>query len=469
MLRSTDADRHVLVVCPDAHLAQCCRDGERMPLIIEGSHRLEGEVSIAGAKNAALPILAATLLTSGECYLENLPDIEDTRTMVSLLRQLGASVEMEGPHSVVVEARSLTQLAVPQDLATRMRASFLVVGALLGRQGEVQAPHPGGCSIGTRPVSVDLKGFQTMGAEIDRLNGGYALRTRGLAGRRITLDYPSHTGTENLLLAACLAEGTTLIENASVEPEVADLASFLNAMGARIYGAGTGTIQIEGVRKLHGSVYRIMPDRLEAGTFALAAAITRGRVLMSGRVARYLGALTSKLGEAGVSVAAEKESYLVEGPEHPSAVDIQTFPYPGFATDLQAPAGAFLTQARGESSIHETMYDGRLSYVGELQKMGADIQVDGQTALIRGPTRLRGSELKALDIRSGAAVILAALAAEGTSRISAMGYVDRGYEDIHQKLSQLGARIERTGKQGQASPQPTVLACASGEVQGQEA
>jgi UDP-N-acetylglucosamine 1-carboxyvinyltransferase len=417
-----------------------------MSLIIEGGHRLEGEVSIAGAKNAALPILAATLLTSDECYLENLPDIEDARTMVSLLRRLGASVEPEGRHSVVVKARNLTQVSVPQDLAGRMRASFLVVGALLGRQGEVEAPHPGGCSIGTRPVSVDLKGFQAMGAEIDRLNGSYSLRTPRLVGIRITLDYPSHTGTENLLLAACLAEGTTLIENASVEPEVADLASFLNAMGARIYGAGTGIIQVEGVRRLHGTAYRVMPDRLEAGTFALAAAITRGRVLIKGRVARYLGALSSKLTEAGVSIAAEKETYGVEGCEEPLAVDIQTFPYPGFATDLQAPTGAFLTQARGESSIHETMYDGRLAYVGELRKMGADIKVDGQTALIRGPARLRGSELKALDIRSGAAVILAALAAEGQSTISAMGYVDRGYEGIHDKLGQLGARIERSAE-----------------------
>jgi UDP-N-acetylglucosamine 1-carboxyvinyltransferase len=308
-----------------------------------------------------------------------------------------------------------------------------------------------------------------MGADIDRLNGGYALRARRLLGRRITLDYPSHTGTENLMLAACLAKGTTLIENASVEPEVADLASFLNAMGARIYGAGTGTIQVEGVRRLHGSVYRVMPDRLEAGTFALAAAITRGRVLIEGRVSRYLGALTSKLTEAGVSIAAERETYNVEGCQDPLAVDIQTFAYPGFATDLQAPTAAFLTQARGESSIHETMYDGRLSYVGELRKMGADIKVDGQTALIRGPTRLRGSNVKALDIRSGAAVILAALAAEGKSEVSAVGYVDRGYEGIHRKLSRLGARIERTAEEGQASPIPTVLVGTGGDVDGQEA
>lgn len=414
-----------------------------MPIVVEGGHKLEGEVSVAGAKNAALPILAATLLTPDECFLENLPDIEDMRTMASLLRSLGASVEVEGTHGVVVKADNLVRSSVPIDLATQMRASFLVVGSLLGRLGEAEAPHPGGCAIGTRPVSVDLKGFQTMGTRIDRLNGNYALQAPKLAGERISLDYPSHTGTENLLLAACLAEGTTIIENASVEPEVADLARFLNAMGARIYGAGTGIIQVEGVRRLHGAVYRVMPDRLEAGTFALAAAITRGCVTIRGRVARYLGALSSKLSEAGVSVAAEKETYTVEGCERLSAVDIQTFAYPGFPTDLQAPTGALLTQAHGESSIHETMYDGRLLYVGELQKMGADIKVEGQTALIRGPTKLRGSKVTALDIRSGAAVILAALAADGKSVVSNMGYVDRGYEGIHRKLTQLGARIER--------------------------
>ena len=414
-----------------------------MPIVVEGGHKLKGEVSVAGAKNAALPILAATLLTPDECFLENLPDIEDMRTMASLLRSLGASVEVEGTHGVVVKADNLVRSSVPIDLATKMRASFLVVGSLLGRLGEAEAPHPGGCAIGTRPVSVDLKGFQTMGTRIDRLNGNYALQAPKLAGERISLDYPSHTGTENLLLAACLAEGTTIIENASVEPEVADLARFLNAMGARIYGAGTGIIQVEGVRRLHGAVYRVMPDRLEAGTFALAAAITRGCVTIRGRVARYLGALSSKLSEAGVSVAAEKETYTVQGCERLSAVDIQTFAYPGFPTDLQAPTGALLTQAHGESSIHETMYDGRLLYVGELQKMGADIKVEGQTALIRGPTKLRGRKVRALDIRSGAAVILATLAADGKSVVSNMGYVDRGYEGIHKKLTQLGARIER--------------------------
>ena len=413
-----------------------------MHLIVEGRHKLDGEVSIAGAKNAALPILAAALLTADECFLENVPDIEDIRNMVALLRELGATIQVE-QHGFVVKADNLRSSAISSQLATTMRGSFLAVGPLLGRLGKAHAPHPGGCAIGTRPVSVDLKGFQMMGAEIGRLDGQYILQAPRLVGGKISLDYPSHTGTENLLLAACLAEGTTIIENASVEPEVADLASCLNAMGARIYGAGTGIIQIEGVRRLHGAVYRVMPDRLEAGTFAIAAAITQGAVTIRGRVARYLGALTSKLTETGMLVAAEKEVYRVEGCERPLPVDIQTFPYPGFPTDLQAPLGALLTQAHGESSIHETMYDGRLLYVSELQKMGANIKVEGQTALIKGPSPLRGSEVRALDIRSGAAVILAALAAEGQSLISNIGFVDRGYQGIDIKLARLGAMIQR--------------------------
>lgn len=416
---------------------------DQVRIVVEGGPRLIGDVHVEGAKNAALPILAATLLTSDECFLENLPDIEDIRIMVELLRSLGVTVETEGAHSVHIKAADLESHSIASHLATRLRGSFLIVGALLGRFGSAEAPHPGGCAIGTRPVGVDLKGFQVMGTEIVRQNGSYVLRARKLCGRRISLDYPSHTGTENLLLAACLAKGTTIIENASVEPEVVDLAIFLNAMGARVYGAGTGIIQVEGTRKLHGSAYRVMPDRLEAGTFAIAAAITEGCVTVRGRVARYLGALSSKLREAGMSVIAEEDSYTVAGSKALSAIDIQTFAYPGFPTDLQAPFAALLTQARGDSSIHETVYDDRLLYVGELQKMGASIEVEGLTAVIKGPCQLQGSEVRALDIRSGAAVILAALAADGRSVISNVDYIDRGYERVDEKLAELGASIKR--------------------------
>ncbi len=412
-------------------------------LIIEGGRRLEGEIRVKGAKNAALPIIAAALLTSEECFLENVPRIEDVKLMTEVLRRLGVSVTWEGDHSLLIRADAVRSFHVDDELATRFRASFLVVGPLLARFGEARAPHPGGCAIGTRPVSVDLKGFQMMDASLQQLNGDYVIQSGRLSGHRMTLDYPSHTGTENLMMAACLASGTTIIENASVEPEVVDLANMLNAMGARISGAGTGIIQIEGVKRLHGVAYHIMPDRLEGGTFALAALITGGKIVLRSRLAQYLGALTSKLLELGAVVNADKDSYAVAAGSGFSAVDIRTFPYPGFPTDLQAPIGSLLTQANGESLIHETMYDDRLAYAQELRKMGAHIRVKGQTAVIQGPTPLKGAPVQALDIRSGAAVVLAGLAAEGTTEIENVRYIDRGYERLDSKLQSLGAAIRR--------------------------
>ena len=412
-------------------------------IIIDGDKPLQGEANISGAKNAALPIMAATLLTADECYLEKVPHIQDVLTMADVLKALGAELQWLGANTLLVRARSLNSPVVPADLATRMRASFLVVGPLLARFGQAEAPHPGGCAIGTRPVSVDLKGFQTMGAQVDRQNGTYKARAPHLWGEHLSLDYPSHTGTENLLMAACLARGTTIIENASVEPEVVDLANFLNSLGARIYGAGTGIITVEGVEKLHGGCFRIMPDRLEAGTFALAAAVTRGTVEMDSAVAPYLGALTSKLQEAGVDVRMDPERYVVRGADHLRGLDIQTFPYPGFPTDLQAPFAVLMTQAEGESTIHETMFDDRLHYATELRKMGARIEVRGQTALVQGPTPLKGTEVRALDIRAGAAEILAGLAAEGRTTITDVHWIDRGYEGITEKLADMGAQIKR--------------------------
>jgi UDP-N-acetylglucosamine 1-carboxyvinyltransferase len=410
---------------------------------IEGQIPLKGEIVIEGAKNAALPIMAATLLTGDECYLEKVPHIRDIETMAEVLVALGAELTWVDEHTLLVRARNLSSPVVPEALATRMRASFLAVGPLLARTGQAIAPHPGGCAIGTRPVSVDLKGFQTMGAQVERQNGNYLVQAPQLWGEHLSLDYPSHTGTENLLMAACLARGTTIIENASVEPEVVDLAHFLNSLGARIYGAGTGTIQVDGVEKLHGGAFRVMPDRLEAGTFALAAAVTGGEVVMDMATAPFLGALTSKLQEAGVDVRMDAEHYVVRHNGRLKGLDIRTFPYPGFPTDLQAPFAVLMTQAYGESSIHETMFDDRLIYVEELRKMGARIQVIGQTALVQGPTVLSGAGVKALDIRSGAAVTLAGLAASGRTTITNVHYVERGYEGIHGKLTSLGARIKR--------------------------
>ncbi len=426
-----------------------------MPLVIEGQNRLEGKVRIGGAKNAALPIIAATLLTDDECLLEHVPYIEDIRNMVKLLHHLGVAARFEGPNTLRVKATRISKANVPFALAKKMRASFLTVGPLLSRFGQAEAPHPGGCAIGTRPVSVDLKGFQHMGAEIQRREEGYTVKSPRLRGEKLILDYPSHTGTENLLMAACLADGVTYIENASVEPEVVDLANFLSAMGARIHGVGTNTIQVEGTGRLHGTVYRIMPDRMEAGTFALGALISGGNVSMDGAVARWLGAVTNKMREAGAIVEADRDTYHVRTPERIKATDIQTYPYPGFPTDLQAPFATMLTQAEGNSSIYETMYDGRLAYVKELDKMGAHIDVSGsgRIAMVHGPTRLHGADVCALDIRSGAAMILAGLAAEGVTEISNVTYIDRGYQDIASKLEALGAVISRVEESKHLCPE----------------
>jgi UDP-N-acetylglucosamine 1-carboxyvinyltransferase len=425
-----------------------------MPIVIEGKHPLTGSVDIWGAKNAALPIIAATLLTADECLIENVPYIEDIRTIVKALQQLGVAARFEGGNLLRIKATRISKATLSAELAKKMRASFLVVGPLLARFGQAEAPHPGGCAIGTRPVSVDLKGFQTMGAEVQIRDEMYVIRAPRLKGERLILDYPSHTGTENLLMAACLAEGVTYIENASIEPEVLDLADFLCAMGARIYGAGTSIIQVEGTPRLHGAAYRVMPDRMEAGTFALAGFISGGCVSMDGAVSHCLGALTNKLREAGAEVTATREIYEVRAPHQPKATDIQTYPYPGFPTDLQALYTTTMTQAEGNSSIIETMFDSRLGYVSELQRMGARIDVSGsgRMAMVHGPTALHGTDVCALDIRCGAALILAGLAAEGITRISNVVYIDRGYQDIDTKFRRLGAVISRVEEADYACP-----------------
>ncbi|MHB1354827.1 MAG: UDP-N-acetylglucosamine 1-carboxyvinyltransferase [Anaerolineae bacterium] len=425
-----------------------------MPLIIEGGHPLNGFVEIEGAKNAALPIIAATLLTADECLLDNVPFIEDIRNMLKVLHHLGVAARFEGPNTLRIKATRIGKASLPAELAQAMRASFLIVGPLLSRFGQAEAPHPGGCSIGTRPVSVDLKGFQNMGAEISVTDANYVIRAPGLHGERLILDYPSHTGTENVIMAACLAQGTTTIENASIEPEVADLIAFLCAMGARISGAGTSTIQIEGTGRLHGACFQVMPDRMVAGTYALGALITGGDVAMTGVVAPYLGALTNKMREAGAEVFITPNEYRVRYAQPLRAVDIQTYPYPGFPTDLQAPFTTTMTQAEGTSSTTESMFDGRLQYFEELVRLGANIAISGagRIATVHGPTKLHGTTVKALDIRSGAAMIMAALIAEGTTQIDNVSYIDRGYQDIDQRLASLGAIVKRVSEEEHACP-----------------
>ncbi|MCE5259519.1 MAG: UDP-N-acetylglucosamine 1-carboxyvinyltransferase [Chloroflexi bacterium] len=425
-----------------------------MPFVIEGGHPLSGYVDVEGAKNAALPIIAATLLTADECLLENVPFIEDIRTMLKVLHHLGVAARFEGPNTLRIKATRISKAYLPADLAKAMRASFLVVGPLLSRFGQAEAPHPGGCSIGIRPVSVDLQGFQHMGAEINMSDVNYVIRAPGLHGERLILDYPSHTGTENVIMAACLAEGTTVIENASIEPEVADLISFLCAMGARISGAGTSTLHIEGTGRLHGACFRVMPDRMVAGTYILGALVSGGDVAMSGVVAPYLGALSNKLQEAGAEVYISQNEYRVRYVQPLRAVDIQTYPYPGFPTDLQAPFTTVMTQAEGDSSTAEMMFDGRLQYVDQLKRMGAAIDIldNGRRAIVHGPTRLKGAEVQALDIRSGAAMVMAALAAEGQTTISNVTYIDRGYQDIDKHLTSLGAVISRSAEEEHCCP-----------------
>jgi UDP-N-acetylglucosamine 1-carboxyvinyltransferase len=416
--------------------------------VIEGTGPLSGEVATSGAKNAALPIMAATLLTTDECVIDNVPLVEDVRTMAKLLRHLGCRVELdELNHRVRVQAPPSDELnpEVPEQLARKMRASFLVTGPILARAGRVRAPHPGGCSIGRRPVNVDIKSFQAMGAAVQysRDQNQYDLMVDRLRGDRIYLDYPSHTGTENVLLAATLASGVTVLKHASAEPEVADLISCLQQMGARIRGSGTSYLEIEGLDQLGGVHYRVMPDRIEAGTYAIAGAISGGDVAITDVVADHMDPLTHKLREAGALVEASGDAYRVRRQRALRGIEVQTLHFPGFPTDLQAAFATLLTQANGTSLIHERVYDDRLQYAGELRKLGASVEVSGQTATITGPAHLTGSNVRALDIRCGAALILAAIAADGRTAIGDIYHVDRGYERVEDKLRSLGVKIER--------------------------
>lgn len=406
---------------------------------VRGGAPLRGEVTVRGAKNAALPILAATLLSDGPCVLENLPDIADIHVMIEVLRDLGAHAERDREGRLVVEARDISSCTTSDELATRLRGSFLVMGPLLARFGQASAPQPGGCKIGARPVDVPVMGFSQLGAQVAVVDGRFSASGK-LTGANFVLDYPSQTGTENILMAAVLADGVTVMENASAEPEVAELVSFLRAMGARIRWIGPGTVAIQGVKRLHGAVYRLMPDRLEAGTYMMAAAITRGDVTVRHVVSQHLHAVTTKLVEAGVRVDEVEGHSLRAVADRPLAgVSVRTFPYPGFPTDLQQPFGAFLTQASGESIIHETMYENRLGYALELARMGADVDVQGQTAFIKGPSRLQGARVRALDLRAGAAVVLAGLAAEGETIVEDGQHIARGYTDFAAQLRSLGA------------------------------
>ena len=411
--------------------------------IIEGGHPLQGSIRISGAKNAALPCMAAALLTAEDCILENVPRIEDVTIMAQVLAALGAKVEWLGEDRLRLNAAHIATTEAPSHLVVKNRASFLVMGPLLGRFGEAACSPPGGDVIGMRPIDVHLVGFQALGAKVSRSDEKYRAQAKELEGTGIFMDYPSNMGTENLIMAACLARGETVIKNAACEPEIACLAEALNRMGAKIHGAGTNTIQIQGVPRLHGFTMSVIPDRIEAGTYAIAAAISGGDVTLNDVRYDHMDAFIWKLREAGVGVYLDEGSIRIKGNGCLSAVTIQALPYPGFATDLQATIGVLLTQAKGVSVIHERVYDNRLLYVGELRRMGAEVVVAGQTAIITGPTPLVGTPVRALDIRSGAALVLAGLVAQGRTEIYDIYHLDRGYQDLDKKFKCLGADITR--------------------------
>mgnify|MGYP005831015929 CR=1 FL=1 len=412
-------------------------------LIIEGGRRLEGDVRISGAKNAALPCLAAILLAeSGQAVLENVPRVVDIRTMGRLLESLGLSIEMEGT-TVRAAPADLKHWEAPYDLVRTMRASVLVLGPLVGRYGFARVSFPGGCAIGARPINLHLTGLEALGARIS-LDGGYVeARASRLKGAEIYLDTPTVTGTENLMMAAALAEGTTLIENAAMEPEVVDLADFLNAMGANIRGAGTERIEIQGVTRLAGACHRVIPDRIEAATYAAAAAITAGDVRLLGARKEHLHAVIQKMSAAGVLFQEEPWGLraISQGPL--KSVDAKTAPFPGFPTDVQAQLMAMMCVAQGSSVIRETVFENRFMHVAELKRMGADIRLEGASAVVRGVPALQGAPVMATDLRASASLVIAALVATGTTEISRIYHLDRGYFALDQKLEALGARVRR--------------------------
>ena len=412
-------------------------------LIVEGGVPLRGEVVVGGAKNAALPALAASLLAEGtDVCLENLPPVVDIRTMCSLLRNLGAAIDLEGS-SARISPKDLKNREAPYDLVRTMRASVLVLGPLLGRYGYARVSFPGGCAIGARPINLHLSGLESMGARIS-LEGGYIeAQAKRLKGAEIYLDTPSVTGTENLMMAAVLADGKTCIANAAMEPEIVDLATLLIAMGARIRGAGTERIEIDGVSRVSGTTHCIIPDRIEAATYAAAAAMTGGDIHLRGACKDHVHAVIQKMTGAGVVFLADAEGLRVTAPGRLRSVDIKTAPYPGFPTDVQAQFMAMMCVADGTSVIRETVFENRFMHVAELKRLGADIQIEGPSAVIRGSASLQGAPVMATDLRASASLVLAGLSASDTTVVSRIYHLDRGYTAIEEKLSRLGARIRR--------------------------
>jgi UDP-N-acetylglucosamine 1-carboxyvinyltransferase len=412
-------------------------------LVIQGGVPLSGEVRVSGAKNAALPILCASILTPAILRVQNLPHLRDVTTMLALLGQMGVEVSLDEKLGVSMTAAQIDDRVAPYELVKTMRASILVLGPLIARFGEARVSLPGGCAIGQRPVDQHIKGLEALGAEI-RIERGYIhARASRLKGARIVMDLVTVTGTENLMMAAALAEGTTVIENAALEPEIADLAKCLNTMGARVSGAGSEVITIEGVDQLHGADYRVMPDRIETGTFLAAAAATGGNIRLIGARADILESVITKLRETGAVLEHGEDWISLHTETKPVAVSVSTAPYPAFPTDMQAQFMALDSVADGTSTVTETIFENRFMHIQELKRLGAEIDVEGNTAVVHGVDRLQGARVMATDLRASASLVLAGLVAEGETLVDRIYHLDRGYECIEEKLSQLGARIKR--------------------------
>ena len=415
-------------------------------LLVRGGQRLDGEIHASGAKNAALPALIASLLADSPLQVGNVPHLRDITTTLELLQHLGASVQVDEKLAIQVDASQLRVLRAPYKLVRTMRASILVLGPLLARFGEAEVSLPGGCAIGSRPVNLHIKGLEMMGAEVDIVGGYIRARVPGgrLQGARILFDTSTVTGTENLMMAATLADGVTVLENTAREPEVVDLARCLVSMGAKIEGAGSDVIRIQGVRKLHGAVHHVIPDRIEAATYLVAAAVTRGRIRVRGVKALFLDAVIGKLREAGASVDVAADGVELRMPDAPlQAVDIRTAPFPAFPTDMQAQFMLLNSIAHGTATITETVFDNRFMHVQELQRMGAQIEIRGNTVFVHGVDHLSGAQVMATDLRASACLVLAGLVAEGETAIDRIYHIDRGYESIEEKLTQCGAHIRR--------------------------
>ena len=410
-------------------------------ILVRKSNPLKGNVKIDGAKNAVLPIIAATLLANGKSTLRGVPNLRDVHVISDLLRHLGAKVEFEGT-TLTVDASNITTCEAPYELVSKMRASFLVMGPLLARFNQTKISMPGGCAIGTRPIDLHLKGFKYLGAQIDMDHGFVEAKTEQLVGTKLYLDFPSVGATENIMMAAALAEGTTIIENAAQEPEIVDLANFINEMGGNVKGAGTNTIKIVGVKELNGAEHNVIPDRIEAATYMVAAAMTKGDITIENVLMEHLKPVTAKLIEAGCEIIEMDNAVRVIGPEVLKPIDIKTLPHPGFPTDVQAQFMAMLTICNGTGVVTETVFENRFMHVAEFNRMGANIKIEGKSAIVNGVEKLHGANVNATDLRAGAALILCGLIAEGETQIGEIYHIQRGYVDIDKKITALGGNIE---------------------------